>query len=83
MMRELNEMADRAQRKLDGCRVNTDAMAQDVLDLVRSVRALQTALANAQQQQIRVTAPAGAKLDEDFAETMRGIFGEGVKIHAP
>jgi len=31
VMRELNEMADRAQRKLDGCRVNTDAMAQDNL----------------------------------------------------
>lgn len=80
-MRDLQEMEDRAQRKLDGCKVNMDAMAQDVLDLVRSVRALQTALAHAKEEQIKVTSPSGANLDEDFAQTMRGIFGAGVKIH--
>lgn len=79
-MRDLKEMEDRAQRKLDGCKVNTDAMAQDVLDLVRSVRSLQAALVNAKQEQIGITPPAGEGLDEGFVESMKGIFGEGATI---
>lgn len=42
-MATLAEMESRAQRHLDGIKVNVDAMAKDVLLLVKSVRAAQKA----------------------------------------
>lgn len=36
---DLNAMSDRAQRHLDGMRVNRDAMARDLLRLVDALRA--------------------------------------------
>lgn len=76
-MRDLKEMEDRAQRRLDGTKVNVDAMAQDVLDLVRSVRSLQSALRTAQQEQVVIRPPEGAGLDKGFADSMRDVFGGG------
>lgn len=57
----LDEMAERAQRHLDGMTVNKDAMARDVLQLVAAIKA-------AQQRTRRQ--PGG------FAEVFGDIFGE-------
>lgn len=58
----LDEMAERAQRHLDGMTVNKDAMARDVLRLVAAIKA-------AQQRTHRQ--PGG------FAEAFDSIF-EGI-----
>jgi hypothetical protein len=38
----LDQMAERAQRQLDGMTVNCDAMARDLLKLIEAVRGMQS-----------------------------------------
>jgi hypothetical protein len=64
----LDEMADRAQRQLDGMTVNRDAMARDVLQLVRAVRSIQARRLTDQQH-------GGGKFTEAFDEIFDEIFG--------
>lgn len=61
----LDEMAERAQRHLDGMTVNKDAMARDVLALVGAIKAAQ---ARRPRQQ---TDGFAAAFDELFSD----IFG--------
>jgi|GEM_PF-5277254 len=48
----LEEMESRAERHLDGITVNRDAMARDVLTLVRIVRGLQERLTTLEQERL-------------------------------
>lgn len=64
-MSTLAEIEARAQRQLDGMRVNRDAMARDVLMLVRALREI---------QQRNSDAPPPSKSDID-SEIFRTIFG--------
>lgn len=51
---QLNAMAERAQRQLDGMTINRDAMARDVLTLVKLVRAMKA------QAEAAARSPRGA-----------------------
>lgn len=61
----LDEMEARAQRQLDGLTVNRDAMARDVLLLVRSIRAMQT----------RAADTGGKPFASAFEDVLGDIFG--------
>lgn len=66
-MSELDEIADRAQRHLDGMTVNRDAMARDVLKLVRAVRRLSA--------EVAVTIPQQQRSGRRGEDILRDIFG--------
>lgn len=66
-MMSLDEMAERAQRHLDGMTVNKDAMARDVLKLVEAIRGMQQ---RAQVQQH----PQARGFAEAFDDVLSGIF---------
>ena len=63
----LDDMADRAQRHLDGMTVNKDAMARDVLKLVEAIRGMQKR-AQAQPR------PQAGGFAEAFDDVLSGIF---------
>lgn len=65
----LDEMAERAQRQLDGMTVNRDAMARDVLQLVEAIRAMQRRAAAERPAQ-----PSG-DFTAAFDDIFSGIFG--------
>lgn len=72
-MNDLTDMADRAQRHLDGMRVSTDRMAKDVLALVATVRALQQqAHEEREPEPMTYSVPAGGKLDDILDEVFGG-----------
>ena len=75
-MKTTEEMKARAQRHLDGMKVNRDEMAKDVLHLCSVVTALQEALKASQREKVVIRPPAGGKVDEGFREAMSSIFGE-------
>lgn len=66
-MSELDKIADRAQRHLDGMTVNRDAMARDVLKLVRAVRRLSA--------EVAVTIPQQQRSGRRGEDILRDIFG--------
>lgn len=72
-MNTLEDMETQAQRHLDGCRVNTDRMAKNVLELTKLVRALQRQLHRAREgaEPLTVQVPAGG----DFASAIDEILG--------
>lgn len=74
-MTTLEQMEARAQRQLDGMTINRDAMANDVLALVKTVRAMrkryQEATAKEQPSQHSKT-PLTDALDDIF----EGILGK-------
>lgn len=59
----LEEMEDRANRQLDGMTVNRDAMARDVLHLVKAIRGMQKRASESNKTN---------KYPDDF---FNGIFG--------
>lgn len=65
-MSELDNIEARALRHLDGMTVNRDAMARDVLKLVRALRRL--------TEEVRKpgASPSAARRDDDF---LRNLFG--------
>jgi hypothetical protein len=71
----MEEMESRAQRHLDGMKVNRDEMAKDVLHLSKTVRALQVALMQSQNERVVIRPQDGQKLDDGFKEAMSSIFG--------
>lgn len=67
----LDEMAERAQRHLDGMTVNKDAMARDVLQLVEAIRGAQRRAAD---RNCTVNSPRGGAFQTTFDDIFEGIF---------
>ncbi len=65
-MNELDAIEARAQRHLDGMTVNRDAMARDVIKLVRAVRRLTAEIGKPAPAR-----PTGRRADD----VLRDIFG--------
>lgn len=66
-MSELDNIEARALRHLDGMTVNRDAMARDVLKLVRAVRRLSA--------EVAVTIPQQQRSGRRGEDILRDIFG--------
>jgi hypothetical protein len=69
-------MESRAQRHLDGCRVNTDRMAKDVLALVATVRTLQQQLHEADAPSEPVAINAHGSFQDALDEVLDGALGK-------
>lgn len=76
-MRSLEEIEARAVRHLDGSRVNMDAMARDVIDLVSIVRSLQTQGGGVEKatEAIRTTLGCESAVASALPKQFSAIFG--------
>ncbi|WP_157266524.1 hypothetical protein [Azohydromonas aeria] len=68
-------MKARAQRHLDGCRVNTDRMAMDVLALADLAERLQQQL-HEQRQPAQAAARASGPMAGAIDDILAGAFGK-------
>lgn len=65
----LDQIKDRAQRHLDGMKVNTDAMARDVIKLCDAIAAAQ---ARAHKQPFAAQGGFAERFEEIFGDIFRG-----------
>ena len=63
-MATIAEMQDRAQRQLDGMRVNHNVLARDVLSLIEMVQSLNEQLAQASTERFTIRPPRDAHSDQ-------------------